>query len=115
MKALAADDSSGDEPGEPPRESPQVVLVLVPHVLERVRLPGIHRLDALLQTANRSQPIGRHTTGAAISTNSLTYTTLGINLLSSGESIRLLVDGIYTSEPAVFTGTELEVQLIAIF
>ena len=29
--------------------------------------------------------------------------------------VRLLVDGIYKSEPAVFTGTELEVQLIAIF
>jgi len=57
----------------------------------------------------------RRTTGAVTSTNSLTYTTVGINLLSSGESIRLLVDGIYKSEPAVFTGTELEVQLIAIF
>ena len=57
----------------------------------------------------------RRTTGATVSTNSLTYTTVGINLLSSGESIRLLVDGIYKSEPAVFTGEELEVQLIAIF
>ena len=57
----------------------------------------------------------QRTTGATISMNSLTYTTFGINLLSSGESIRLLVDGIYKSEASVFTGTELEVQLIAIF
>jgi len=47
--------------------------------------------------------------------NLLTYTTVGINVLSSGEGIRLLVDGIYKSEPGVFTGEELEVQLIAIF
>ncbi|OLD19993.1 MAG: hypothetical protein AUJ01_04955 [Acidobacteria bacterium 13_1_40CM_3_65_5] len=57
----------------------------------------------------------RRTTGATISTNSLTYTTVGINVLSSGETIRLLVDGIYKAEPGVFTGEELEVQLIAIF
>ena len=57
----------------------------------------------------------QRTTGATTSTTSLTYTTVGINVLSRGESIRLLVDGIYKSEPAVFTGTELEVQLIAIF
>jgi len=57
----------------------------------------------------------RRTTGTTISTNSLTYTTVGINVLSSGEGIRLLVNGIYKSEPAVFTGEELEVQLIAIF
>jgi len=57
----------------------------------------------------------QRTTGATTSTTSLTYTTVGINVLSRGESIRLLVDGIYKSEPAVFTGEELEVQLIAIF
>jgi hypothetical protein len=57
----------------------------------------------------------RRTTGTTISTNSLTYTTVGLNFLSSGEGIRLLVNGIYKSEPAVFTGEELEVQLIAIF
>lgn len=57
----------------------------------------------------------RRSTGATTSTTTLTYTTVGINLLSRGESIRLLVDGIYKSEPGVFTGTELEVQLVAIF
>ncbi len=57
----------------------------------------------------------RRITGAATSTSSLTYTTVGINFLSSGDGVRLLVDGIYKSEPAVFTGVELEVQLIAIF
>jgi len=57
----------------------------------------------------------RRTTGATTSTSYLTYTTVGINLLSSGEAIRLHVDGIYKSEPGVFTGEELEVQLIAIF
>jgi len=57
----------------------------------------------------------RRTTGTTISTNSLTYTTVGLNFLSSGEGIRLLVNGIYKSEPAVFSGKELEVQLVAIF
>lgn len=57
----------------------------------------------------------RRTTAATTSTNLLTYTTVGINVLSSGETIRLLVDGIYKSEPGVFSGEELEVQLIAIF
>ncbi|OLB68345.1 MAG: hypothetical protein AUI09_00725 [Gemmatimonadetes bacterium 13_2_20CM_2_66_5] len=57
----------------------------------------------------------RRTTGATMTINLLTYTTVGINVLSSGEGIRLLVDGIYKSEPGVFTGEELEVQLIAIF
>ncbi len=57
----------------------------------------------------------RRTTGVITSQSFLTYTTAGINVLSRGEGIRLLVDGIYKSEPAVFTGTELEVQLIAIF
>ena len=56
----------------------------------------------------------RRITGATTSTGHLTYTTVGINVLSRGESIRLLVDGIYKTEPAVFTGEELEVQLIAI-
>lgn len=57
----------------------------------------------------------RRTAGATTSTTLLTYTTVGINVLSRGENIRLLVDGIYKSEPGVFTGTELEVQLVAIF
>ena len=57
----------------------------------------------------------RRTTGATTTINFLTYTTVGINVLSSGDGIRLLVDGIYKSEPGVFTGEELEVQLIAIF
>jgi len=55
------------------------------------------------------------TAGASTSTSTLTYTTAGLNLLSHGESIRLLVDAIYKSEPGVFTGPELEAQLIAIF
>jgi len=55
------------------------------------------------------------TAGASTSTSTLTYTTAGLNLLSHGESIRLLVDAIYKSEPGVFTGTELEAQLVAIF
>jgi hypothetical protein len=75
-----------------------------------------YRVRAWLQPVLKWEHLrDRRTTGAATATNSLTYTTVGINLLSSGESIRLLVDGIYKSEPAVFTGTELEVQLIAIF
>lgn len=53
--------------------------------------------------------------GATRSTITLTYTTVGLNLLSRGESIRFLVDAIYKSEPGVFTGTELEAQLMAIF
>ena len=57
----------------------------------------------------------RTTGGGTTSTNSLSYTTIGMNFLSHGDGIRLLVDGIYKSEPGVFTGTELEVQLIAIF
>ena len=55
------------------------------------------------------------TAGASTTTTSLTYTTAGLNLLSRGESIRLLVDAIHKSEPGVFTGTELEAQLLAIF
>ena len=55
------------------------------------------------------------TAGTSTSTTSLTYTTAGLNLLSHGESIRLLVDAIYKSEAGVFTGTELEAQLVAIF
>jgi hypothetical protein len=55
------------------------------------------------------------TTGASSTTTSLTYTTAGLNLLSRGESIRLLLDAVYKSEPAVFTGTEFEAQLVAIF
>ncbi len=55
------------------------------------------------------------TAGTSTTTTSLTYTTAGLNLLSRGESIRLLVDAIHKSEPGVFTGTELEAQLIAIF
>jgi len=55
------------------------------------------------------------TAGTSTSTTSLTYTTAGLNLLSHGESIRLLVDAIYKFEPGVFTGTELEAQLVAIF
>ncbi len=54
------------------------------------------------------------TAGATTTTTSLTYTTAGVNLLSAGESIRLLVEAIHKSEPG-FTGTELEAQLLAIF
>ena len=77
---------------------------------------GAYRVRPWLQPVLKWEHLwDRRTTGATTSTKSLTYTTVGINLLSSGESIRLLVDGIYKSEPAVFTGEELEVQLIAIF
>jgi len=55
------------------------------------------------------------TAGGSTTTTSLTCTTAGLNLLSRGESIRLLVDAIHKSEPGVFTGTELEAQLLAIF
>ena len=55
------------------------------------------------------------TAGGSTTTIFLTYTTAGLNLVSRGESIRLLVDAIHKSEPGVFTGTELEAQLLAIF
>jgi len=75
-----------------------------------------YRIRPWLQPVLRWEHLrDRRTTGATTSQSSLTYTTVGINVLSRGEGIRLLVDGIYKSEPAVFTGTELEVQLIAIF
>jgi len=75
-----------------------------------------YRVRAWLQPVLKWEHLrDRRTTGAITSTSSLTYTTVGINVLSSGEGLRLLVNGIYKSEPAVFTGEELEVQLIAIF
>ena len=75
-----------------------------------------YRIRPWLQPVLRWEHLrDQRTTGATTSTSFLTYTTVGINLLSSGEGIRLLVDGIYKSEPGVFTGEELEVQLIAIF
>jgi hypothetical protein len=55
------------------------------------------------------------TTGAATTQSRLTYTTLGINLVSAGERIRLLVDGIFKSERPASTGNELIAQLVAIF
>jgi hypothetical protein len=55
------------------------------------------------------------TTGAATIQSRLTYTTLGINLVSAGERIRLLVDGIFKSERPASTGNELVAQLVAIF
>ena len=77
---------------------------------------GAYRIRPWLQPVVKWEHLrDRRTTGVTTSTTSLTYTTVGINVLSRGESIRLLVDGIYKSEPAVFSGTELEVQLIAIF
>lgn len=54
-------------------------------------------------------------TGTSTSTNTLTYTTAGLNVLSRGERIRLLVNAIHKSEPPVFTGMELQAQLVAIF
>jgi hypothetical protein len=75
-----------------------------------------HKIRSWLQPVIKWEHLrDRRTTGVTTSTNSLTYTTVGINFLSRGENIRLLIDGIYKSEPAVFTGREVEVQLIAIF
>ena len=77
---------------------------------------GAYRIRPWLQPVVKWEHLrDRRTTGVTTSTTSLTYTTVGINVLSRGETIRALVDGIYKSEPAVFSGTELEVQLIAIF
>lgn len=55
------------------------------------------------------------TTGGTTTRTHLTYTTAGVNLLSRGETIRLLVNGIYKSEPPLFVGTELVAQLVAIY
>jgi hypothetical protein len=55
------------------------------------------------------------TIGPTTTERRLTYTTVGVNLLSRGETIRVLFNAIYKSEPPLFTGTELAAQIIAIF
>ena len=56
-----------------------------------------------------------HTTGGTTTTSRATWTTVGINVLSPGEHIRFLLDGIFKNEQPVSTGNELVAQLIAIF
>jgi hypothetical protein len=55
------------------------------------------------------------TVGPTTTERRLTYTTVGANLLSRGESLRVLFNAIHKSEPPLFTGTELVAQVILIF
>ncbi|MGE5802079.1 MAG: hypothetical protein ACM358_07460 [Gemmatimonadota bacterium] len=55
------------------------------------------------------------TAGGTTTTSYARYTTVGINVLSRGERVRLLVDGIFKQEQPVSTGNELVAQLVAIF
>src|SRR5213079_182215 len=59
-----AHDGSRDEAGDAPRQYPGVLLVLVPHVPERVRLPRIHVVDDLV--ADVSQHLERYLLGEVV-------------------------------------------------
>src|SRR5205814_1612424 len=59
-----AHECSRDEAGDPPRQYPGVLLVLVPHVPERVRLPRIHVVDDLV--ADVSQHLERYLLGEVV-------------------------------------------------
>lgn len=75
-----------------------------------------YRVRPWLQTVLKWEHLrdARTTAGTTTRTH-LTYTTAGVNLLSRGETIRLLLNGVYKSEPPLFTGTEVLAQLLAIF
>jgi hypothetical protein len=54
-------------------------------------------------------------TGATTTLARLTYTTVGVNFVTRGETLRFQVNGIFKSEQPVATGNEVVAQLIAIF